>query len=248
VISIRFSKPRRDGSVLTSGDFLVAAPQLRRSRALFPCVDGPVYYEPGAAHVAPHTFDLAITVAPTDVAVASGALLQQTHGVEAAADGGAGGAAPRVVARTFHYAVDAPTLPEHLLIAVGPFEVVPAQTLFGAAAPGGRAGGTGVASAAAAAVAGPPIITAFYPSSGAGAKQQEQQERLNNGQEEGAAALAALSLAGANASAAGVTPAAVLATLRPLALIFRQCEKHLGCRAPFTHLQVRPCWRGEKRW
>jgi hypothetical protein len=259
-VSIRFSKPRRDGSVLVAGEYMVAAPQLRRGRALFPCLDWPIHYEQGAPHVAPHTFDLALTVGPEDVAVASGRLEQQTQAVACGggapngAAGGAGGegARQRVVSRTFHYAVDVPTLPAHILIAVGPFEALPAAALFA----------SGGANSAAAAAAGPPVVTAFYPreeadggsgGGGGGAREREEQ-RINNGD---AAVLAALSLSGPGGSGGGgagggVPRAAVVSTLRPLALIFRQCEKHLGCRAPFSHLQVGrpggcPCARSRRR-
>ncbi|KAI8462736.1 MAG: hypothetical protein J3K34DRAFT_527522 [Monoraphidium minutum] len=243
-VYIRFNKPCRDGSVLAAGDFMATSGQLRRARGVFPCVDGPVYYEQGSPHVAPHTFDLALTVGPDDVAVASGRLVQQTAAVEGGDDGngGGGGGARRVVSRTFQYAIDAPTLPQHVLFAVGPFEVVPAARLFAAGGGGGGAAG----SAAAAAAAGPPVVTAFYPRPCArtcaaaaqpprsGARPGE--EWRNNG------GAAALSLGGggggADGAEAGPAPAAALAALRPLALLLRQCEKLLGCRAPFSHLQV----------
>ena len=230
IVSIRFAKDRRDAAAVAAGGFLVAAPPLRRARALFPCVDGPVYYEPGVPLVAPHPFELSLTVGPSDVAVASGALLQQTRAVAPAPGGGP----PRAVARTFRYAVAAPALPQHLVFAVGPFEMLPAADLFAV----GGAGGGAQSAAVNAAIAGPPLVTAFYPAADADAdadadRASDAAEALNNasGGPGGAKANAA-------AAAPGPSRAAVARALRPLALILKHCERAAGCRFPFAHLQV----------
>lgn len=95
-IGIRFAKRHKDASVTFYSGFAVADGQARRARGCFPCVDLPSCM---------CTFDVQVTTEPSNTAVCSGWMSEQT--VEEAA-GGRGSAAPvggnaphGVVSRTF---------------------------------------------------------------------------------------------------------------------------------------------------
>jgi hypothetical protein len=159
-----------DTSLLTQHQCMVTNPLLRRSRALFPCIDSPLYlYSPGALHYLPYTFDIHVTVPPSHTAVCSGVLVQQTCGValrpshpnsssNRSANGAAAAAAAAaaeeqgtvVVSRTFEYSVTVPVVPAQLTLAVGPFAAIPYADLM-------SAGGLGPV----ALPEGMPVITVF---------------------------------------------------------------------------------------
>lgn len=245
---------------------MVANPLLRRSRALFPCIDSPLYlYTPGAPHYLPYTFDLHVTVPPSCMAVCSGVLLQQSctvaprppngtngssRGAAFAAGGAAGGPEEQgvVVARTFEYAVTTPVVPSQLSLAVGPFVAIPYEDLL-------AAGGSG-------AVSLPdhlPTITVFAlrpPKAAANGSNSSSGSKGRTLQSQGAAGAAGAAAAAAGEGGAGATrgpagaAAAVLGvlgarevvaladTLRPLAVLLGSYNKLLACSLPWSHLQV----------
>lgn len=126
-VTIYFSKEEADSSVVFCGDYVMTNAQLRRSRGWFPCVDAPVYtYAHGGPFCIPYTFDFIITVQPTDVVVCSGTLVQQSLSVDGVMPDGK----DNVVSRTFIYAVTTPTLPAHISLVVGPFDITPGSTIL----------------------------------------------------------------------------------------------------------------------
>jgi hypothetical protein len=255
-ISILFSKPAgsfaADTSLLSRHNCMVANPLLRRSRALFPCVDSPLYlYTPGAPHYLPYTFDLHVTVPPSCMAVCSGVLLQQSctvaprpqhnnsgRGHAFAAGGGAGEGEEQgvVVARTFEYAVTAPVVPAQLSIAVGPFLAIPYEDLL-------AAGGSG-------AVSLPdhlPTITVFTlrppKTLTNGSSSSSNRRTMGSLREQGTAGGAAAGEGGTGtAGGLGVLDQREVLqladTLRPLAVLLGSYNKLLTCSLPWSHLQV----------
>jgi len=250
-IVIIFSKPAgafsTDTALLVKRQCMVANPLLRRSRALFPCIDSPLYlYTPGAMHYLPYTFDLFVTVPPSCMAVCSGVLVQQTcstaphpnssssravgaGGSLAAAAGAAGGPAAEddsiVVARTFEYSVGVPVVPAQLSIAVGPFVAIPYADLLAAG------GSPGVSLPD-----GTPVITVFA--------LRPQKHHSGGAAAAAAGGKAADGAAGSGAGAAGVAALGarelrqLADTLRPLAVVLGCYAKLLACSLPWSHLQV----------
>ena len=258
-ISILFSKPAgsfpADTSLLSMHNCMVANPLLRRSRALFPCVDSPLYlYTPGAPHYLPYTFDLHVTVPPSCMAVCSGVLLQQSCTVAprpqhngsnrghafSAGGGDSGEEQGVVVARTFEYAVTAPVVPAQLSIAVGPFVAIPYEGLL-------AAGGSG-------AVALPdhlPTITVFTlrpPKTLTNGSSSSSGRTMGSLRKQGTAGGAAAGGAAAGEGGAGAAGGLgvldqrevlqLADTLRPLAVLLGSYNKLLTCSLPWSHLQV----------
>jgi hypothetical protein len=205
-ICITFSKPASSSSSLDScllvrQQCLVANALLRRSRGWFPCVDSPLHlYSLGAPHYIPYTFDLALTVPPSCMAVCSGVLAQQTASLapRPAATAGTGAAAADViVARTFEYRMEVPVAPSQLSIAVGPFAAVPYADLLAAA------GTPGITLPD-----GSPAVTVFVlrsssSSSSSPSAQQQQQQQQQQQRGTGDTSNSSIEAAAAAAAAAG---------------------------------------------
>jgi hypothetical protein len=261
-ISVTFHKPGGLGSfLLREGGFLVAAKQLRRCRAWFPCVDAPVYsYVQNGPYYVACTWELHVTVNPNDVAVCSGVLTQQTLGMEGILKSPRPEDKPQARYKTFHYEITTPTVPSNICIAIGPFTILPGTELFGKgyqmAGPSGNSA----------------VLTVFSPGEVKSSGSSTAAGKGEGNTTSGAAGATGAASNGTNAAVgggggvaggtSGVSAAAAVAdgevggsgsssqqgfrcsrdqlfaTLRPLPILLKLYDNKLQCKMPFSHLQV----------
>jgi hypothetical protein len=232
-ITVTFRKPQYDSSILQQGSYLVAAQQLRRARALFPCIDGPVYsYNSSAPFQYACTWDLHITLDSGMVAVASGTLIG-TSVTRSSSNGGNGwagdpaGPGSAGSSKTFHYRITLPTHAANICLAVGPFSITPAVTLLS------RPQDKALNATAAAALAGT-VTTVFSPGPPA-ASGQATSKRWAGSKAGGGGAAAA---AAGDASGMSCTQQQLVTTLRLLPVLLRLYAKLLNGPPPWAQLQL----------
>jgi hypothetical protein len=233
-ITVTFRKPQYDSSILQQENYLVAVQQLRRARALFPCIDGPVYsYSSTAPFQYACSWDLHITVDAAMVAVASGTLVgtSLTRSSSNTSSNGSAhsttGAGSTGSSKTFHYRIDLPTHAGNICLAVGPFSITPAVSLLS------KQQDKAQQAAAAAALAGT-VTTVFHPGPPAGAGVAAGKRTTASK----IAAAAAPAAAAGDASGVTCTHQQLAATLRLLPVLLRLYDRLLGGRLPWSQLQL----------